>query len=180
MHKKQFKHVENIFDHHLQVKRKLKKIGATLTQKIQKCNQSSSNYMLLLARQTLHRKPIKRNKIYWLQTRNLFPFFMALKGDRSKSIYKKVRRQSLTCQRPCKGTRRNIKGCQMHTYYIKVYHEINVTVVQKHELKNCLNMQVATLRIKMSNLFNGLRPFFDSLRYIKRLRDEFISLPFKW
>lgn len=41
-------------------------------------------------------------------------------------------------------------------------------------------MQVATLRIKMSNLFNGLRPFFDSLRYIKRLRDEFILLPFKW
>lgn len=68
----------------------------------------------------------------------------------------------------------------MYTYYIKVYHEINVSVVQKHEVKNCLNMQVATLRIKMSNLFNGLRPFFDSLRYIKRLRDEYILPPFKW
>lgn len=40
MHKKQFKHVENIFDHHLEVKRKLKKMGTTSTQKIQKCNRA--------------------------------------------------------------------------------------------------------------------------------------------
>jgi len=43
-------------------------------------------------------------------------------------------------------------------------------------------MQVATLRIKMSNLLNGLRLFYDSLWYIKRLRDAFFFfLPhFKW
>lgn len=54
----------------------------------------------------------------------------------------------------------------MHTHYIKVYHEINVInvpVVQKHKLKteNCLTMQVIRLRIKISNLLNGLRSFFD-------------------
>lgn len=48
-----------------------KKNSITLTQK---CNQSSSNYMLLLASQTLHRKAIKKKKRHWLQTRNLFPF----------------------------------------------------------------------------------------------------------
>lgn len=47
-----------------------------------------------------------------------------------------VRSQWVSCQRPCKGTRRNIKGeAKMHTHYIKVYHEINVTPVQKRKLK---------------------------------------------
>lgn len=65
-----------------------------------------------------------------------FRFFMALNGDISKPVQKKS--QKAASHLP-KALQRNKKKYQrrrkMHTHYIKVYHEINVTVVQKHELK---------------------------------------------
>lgn len=59
----------------------------------------------------------------------------------------------------------------MHTHYIKVYHEINVTPVQKRKLK--IDMQVTTLRIKTSNLFNGLKFFLGFLWYINVMKKVF-------
>lgn len=73
-------------------------------------NQSSSNYMLLLDSWTLYREAIKNKEVHWWQTRNPFQFLHGSEQRQKKIRSEKVQRQPVICQRPCKGTRRNIKG----------------------------------------------------------------------
>lgn len=181
MHKQKFKHLENIFDHHLQVKRKLKKKLYHFNTK----DTSAARAVLIICCYWLVRlcteKLLKRTKYIGCKQGIYFRFFMALNGDRSQSVQKKSQKAARYLP---KALQRNKKKYQrrgkMHTLLHQSLPWNKCYCCTETRVENDLNMQVATLRTKMSNLFNGLRPFFDSLWYIKRLRDAFILPPFKW
>lgn len=108
--KEQFKHLENTFDHHLQVKRKLQKWYHINTTDI-----STTWAGLIIHCYWLDRlctgKLLKRTKHTGCKQGTYFCFFTALKSDSSKCVQK---RESEGCQSFAKdlaqGTPRNIKG----------------------------------------------------------------------